>query len=113
MGEWKKNLLKKYYLFNIYGECIGEYSKKELMEKLNAKECTISSAIKRVSVILGKYYISHDKNFKLPNPKNHSHNPILSKKLLSANGLGFKQFNLDFLLEYEIGIFNNPQILYY
>ena len=112
MGAWSKNLLKRYYLFNIYGERIGEYNKKEFLEKFNLNEATVYSAIKRVSVILGKYYISHDKNFKLPNPKSYSHNPMLSKKLLAANFVGFRQVNLDFLFEYEIGVYNNPSILF-
>ena len=112
MGEWRKNLSKRYYLFNVNGEFIGEFTKKEVLKKLNVKESTVSSAIKRVSVILRKYYISHDKNFKLPKPKSYSHNPLLSKKYWGITNQGFKQANLDFLFEYEIGIFNQQSFLY-
>ncbi len=112
MGAWNKNLLKRYYLFNIYGERIGEYSKKELLEKFNLKESSVCSALKRVSVILGKYYVSNDKNFKLPNPKAYNHNPIFSKHVLSYSYKDFKQMNVDFLFEYEIGIFNQQYFLF-
>lgn len=113
MGAWKKNLLKRYYLFNVNGECIGEFTKGEMLEKFNIKECTLCSALKRISVILGKYYVSNDKNFKLPNPKPYSHNPIFSKHVLSYSYKDFKQMNVDFLLEYEIGIFNQQYFLLY